>query len=61
VSNSHHSFELRVSAATGHTAADNSLTDTSLAQPRASAGEGLPLTPWLTFPADGQTCFSNWI
>ena len=20
---------------------------------------GLPLTPWLPFPADGQTCFSN--
>jgi hypothetical protein len=24
-----------------------------------TAGEGLRLTAWLPFPADGQTCFSN--
>jgi hypothetical protein len=59
VSNSHRSFELRESAATGPTAAEHSLTHTSRARLRASVGEGLRLTPWLTFPADGQTCFSN--
>jgi hypothetical protein len=53
MSNSHHSFELRVSAR--RSAADHSLTYTS----RAPAGQGLRLTAWLTFPADGQTCFSN--